>query len=68
MELNWITPSQAAEQWGISERQVQSLCKSGKIKNAMRIGQRSWVIPIDTPRPLDGRTKVVKMQKEAYDE
>jgi len=61
MELDWISPSQASEKWGITERQVQSLCKNGKIKNAVRLG-RSWLIPKDEPKPLDGRTKEAKGQ------
>ena len=63
MKLDWITPGQAAEKWGITERQVQSLCKNGKIANAMRVGQRVWVIPKDAPRPIDGRTKAAKHKK-----
>ena len=56
MELSWITPRQAAERWGITERQVQSLCLNGKIKDVIRVG-RSWLIPKDALRPIDGRTK-----------
>ena len=59
MELNWMSPQQAAEQWGITERQVQALCKNGKIKNVARLG-RSWLIPKDATKPIDGRTKAAK--------
>jgi len=63
MDLDWISPLQASEAWGITERQVQSLCKSGKIKGVVKWG-RSWLIPKDVPRPLDGRTKIAKQQKK----
>jgi len=62
MELDWITPQQAAEQWGITDRRVQALCVNGQIKGAVRLG-RGWLIPKNTPKPLDGRTKAAKLTK-----
>jgi excisionase family DNA binding protein len=62
MEINFITPQQAAKQWGITERQVQSLCLNGKINDVVRLG-RSWLIPKDAKKPIDGRTKVAKSSK-----
>jgi len=62
MELSWISPQQAAEQWGITERQVQSLCKNEKIKDVVRFG-RAWLIPKDAHKPVDGRTKAAKESK-----
>jgi len=59
MGLDWLTPRQVAELWGISERQVQSLCSSGNIDGVVRIG-RSWLIQKGTQKPIDGRTKAVK--------
>ena len=59
MELDWITPQQAAERWGITERQVQSLCLKGRVTGTIRLG-RAWLIPKDSSKPVDGRTKVVK--------
>ena len=63
MELNLMSSKQAAEKWGITDRQVQSLCLQGKIKDAAKLG-REWLIPKDAPRPIDGRTKAAKKQKE----
>ena len=63
MELDWISPLQASEKWGITERQVQSLCKQGKIDGVIKWG-RSWLIPKDIPRPIDGRTKEVKQKQQ----
>ena len=61
MELDWITPLQASEKWGITERQVQSLCAQGKIPSAVMIS-KVWLIPKDTPKPIDGRTKAAKQK------
>ena len=62
MELNFMSARQAAEKWNITDRQVQSLCSQGKIKEATRLG-REWLIPKDTPRPIDGRTKSAKQTR-----
>jgi hypothetical protein len=63
MELDWITPLQASEKWGITERQVQSLCSQGKITGAIRLS-KLWLIPKDALKPLDGRTKEAKAAKQ----
>ena len=42
--MNLITVKQAAEKWGVTARRVQSLCKEGKIKGAVR-WERTWMIP-----------------------
>jgi SAM-dependent methyltransferase len=62
IELEWITPEQAAEKWSITTRQVQALCKQGHITNAVHIG-RVWLIPKNVPKPIDGRTKGAKAMK-----
>ena len=62
MELNLMSSKQEAELWGITDWQVQSLCLQGKIKDATKLGSE-WLIPIDAPRPLDGRTKEAKAAK-----
>lgn len=56
MELDWITPQQAAEQWGISDRRVQAMCAKGQIEGTVRLG-RGWLIPKNTTKPKDGRVK-----------
>ena len=62
MELNLMSSQQASEKWGITDRQVQSLCLQGKIEGVTRLG-RAWLIPKDAPKPIDGRTKEAKSQK-----
>ena len=59
MELDWITPQQAAQLWGISERRVQSLCIKGRVEGARKLG-RAWLIQKDTIKPVDGRTVASK--------
>jgi len=61
MEL-WTTKD-AAEQWGISMRRVQALCEANKIEGAVLLG-RMWLIPMNTPKPVDGRTKQAKQEKK----
>jgi hypothetical protein len=56
MDLDWITPKQAAEQWGITLRQVQILCKAGRVDGAIQVS-RVWLIPRNTPKPQDSRVK-----------
>jgi len=56
MELDWITPQQAAEKWGITDRRVQALCVNGQVEGAVRLG-RGWLIPKGTHKPPDGRAK-----------
>ena len=56
MELEWITPQQAADLWGVSARRVQALCINGQIKGIQKLG-RVWLIPKDTLKPQDGRTR-----------
>ncbi len=51
-----MTVKDVAKLWNISERRVSLLCKNGRIKGAVKNG-RSWLIPIDAEKPVDGRTK-----------
>jgi len=56
MELDWITPQQAAKKWGIKDRRVQAMCANGEITGVTRLG-RVWLIPKDATKPIDGRVK-----------
>jgi hypothetical protein len=44
-------------------RQVQLLCDRGKVVGATRLGD-IWVIPKGVQKPIDGRTKAARQQKE----
>lgn len=52
----FITVREAAENWGISERRVRTLCKEGKVTGAVQQG-KCWRIPRYAKKPLDGRFK-----------
>ena len=57
--MEYFKISEVAKKWGLSERGVQALCAQGKIEGATRFG-RSWMIPKNAKKPLDGRTKLGK--------
>jgi len=61
MELEWMSPEQAAKIWGVKKRQVQLLCSQGRIKGVVKFG-RSWLIPKNANKPIDGRTKAAKQK------
>ena len=60
--LEYMTTQEAADLWGIKVRRVQALCENGKVENAKRLGHM-WVIPTGTPKPIDGRRKVAKLNQ-----
>ena len=62
MDLEWITPKEAGDKWGIKVRRVQALCSNGQIPGAVRLG-RVWLIPKNAPKPNDGRTKAARQTK-----
>ena len=55
---------EVANQWGISTRRIQALCAAGRIPGAERFG-RDWMIPKNTARPVDGRTKAGRAETAA---
>ncbi len=57
--MNYISIREAAERWGITERRVQELCRTGSITDAQRLG-RAWMIPEHTEKPLDRRTRTAR--------
>ena len=56
--MAYITVQKTAEKWGIAVRQVQNLCKAGKIPDVVRFG-REWAIPENAKKPPDGRRRIV---------
>ncbi len=50
---DYMTTKEAAEKWGISQRQVQNHCKKGRIPGLKAVG-KSYLIPIDAKRPIYG--------------
>lgn len=49
-----ITAAEAADNWGVTQRRVQTLCTEGRIFGAEKIGG-TWLIPSGAPKPADGR-------------
>lgn len=54
--MGYISVGEIANKWNISIRQVQHLCKIGRVNGAVRIGQ-IWAIPEDAGKPKDNRYK-----------
>ncbi len=54
--MEMISAAQAAQNWELSVRTVQNLCRNGKIPGAILFG-KSWMIPASASRPEDGRRK-----------
>jgi Fic family protein len=63
--MDYMKVTQAAEQWGISDRRVRIYCQQGKIKGVIQKG-RSYLIPIDAVKPIDGRKIRHKNVPEQY--
>lgn len=49
--------------WNVAERTVTAFCKSGKIPGAIKSG-KSWQIPDDAKKPMDGRVSSGKYIKQ----
>lgn len=63
--MQYITVKQACERWGISDRRVRVLCAQGRIEGVIQKG-RSYLIPADTLKPVDGRRLRGKEIPEQY--
>lgn len=46
----YIQAEEVAVKWGISSRQVQFLCKHGRIDGAIKFGT-TWAIPANAEKP-----------------
>ena len=54
--MKYMTASQAAEKWNISQRRVQIMCQQNRIEGVFKLGE-NWAIPADTEKPADKRRK-----------
>ena len=50
--------------WNVTERTVTKMCKAGKIPGAIKDG-KSWKIPENTEKPMDGRISTGKYVKKS---
>ena len=55
--MEFISVSQFADKYGISERTARNLCATGKIAGAFLTG-KTWNIPADTVLPHKGKKKI----------
>lgn len=60
--LDYISVRDATNKWGISERRIQKLCEESRIDGVIRFG-RSWAIPKNAEKPVDGRLKSPKTKE-----
>lgn len=65
LAMEYMKVTEAAERWGISDRRVRILCEQGKIEGVVRKG-RSYLIPINAVKPIDGRKTRHKNIPEQY--
>ena len=54
--MTYMTASQAAEKWNISQRRVQILCVQNRIEGVFKLGD-TWAIPEEAIKPDDKRRK-----------
>lgn len=60
--MEYMTASQAAKLWNISQRRVQVLCAEGRISGVFKLGD-TWAIPADSSKPSDSRLKHKKKEQ-----
>ncbi|MDO5292774.1 MAG: N-6 DNA methylase [bacterium] len=64
--MEYLSVQDVSNIWNISKRRIQVLCREGRISGAKMIGNM-WVVPEDTERPVDGRTKnPVKEEQKVF--
>lgn len=59
----YLSINQVSEKWGVSIRRIQTLCTTGRIPGATKIGSY-WAIPADAEKPKDERIKSGKYIKQ----
>ena len=61
--MGFMTASEAAKKWNISQRRVQILCSENRIDGIFKLGE-NWAIPDDAQKPIDKRLKTSKEKSE----
>lgn len=61
--MEYLSISQVSEKWGVSVRRIQTLCVTGRIPGATKIGSY-WAIPSDAGKPKDERIKTGRYIKK----
>lgn len=65
--MDFISVTQFAEKYGISERTARNYCAAGKIEGAFLTG-KTWNIPVDAALPKRGKSKVSPLLQRLRDE
>ena len=60
--FEYMTAGEAANEWNISVRRVQRLCKEERIDGVINVN-RVWLIPKNAQNPPDGRYKLNRKKK-----
>lgn len=61
--MEYLSISQVAEKWGLSVRRIQTLCMTGRIPGATKIGSY-WAVPADAEKPKDERIRTGRYIKK----
>ena len=61
--MEYLTIKETGEKWGVSGRMVTYYCVEKRIPGVIRKGNM-WLIPITAEKPLDGRTKPAKANRQ----
>ena len=48
--IGYEQAEETAKRWNVSIRQIQTLCKEGRIEGAVKFGT-TWAIPKNAPKP-----------------
>ena len=60
--MDYMTLKEASEKWGVTPRQINYLCASGRIPGAVKMAG-VWLFPKTAEKSVDVRTKQGKVQK-----
>ena len=61
--MDYMTLKEASEKWGVSPRWINYLCAAGRISGAVKMAT-IWLVTKGAEKPIDGRTKQAKEEKE----
>ena len=59
MLMGFLTVSEIAKKWQISERSVRNYCQQGRVKGAVLKG-KTWIIPGDAEKPERTERRIVQ--------
>ena len=61
--MKYLTTSQIAEKWGLTERRIRMMCHEGKIEGAFLVG-KTWNIPENAEKPQRVNAKLVSTKEK----